>query len=52
LVEESVNYDMWSRYFWTKTKRYKTNGNFIRMLGCGNQCKKLLQAYRYFMHPF
>jgi len=45
---ESVNYDMCSRYFWTKTKRYKTVG--ITMLGCGKQCKKLRQAYRYIMH--
>ena len=49
--EESVNYDWYtcSRYFWTKTNRYK---NVIAMLGCGKQCKKFLQTYRYRMHQF
>jgi len=46
LDEESVNYDKCSKYFWTKTKRYKTVGNCITMLGCGKQCKKLLQTYQ------
>ena len=36
LDEESVNYDMCSRYFWTKTKRYKTIGNCITLLECGH----------------
>ena len=30
---------MCNRYFLTKTKRYKTVGNCITMLGCGRQCK-------------